>query len=327
MKKLLLICFLFIQQVLFSQALDFSVSDNTGAEFNLLETLQSDQFVLIDFLATWCGPCAEGVPIFSEIYHDFGCNERDLFVLSISSDASDYESQVFHNLYNGSHPIVSGVDGGGAHVHQDYQISSLPYYVLIDTSGFVMYEGTELVSYQDLSSLLLENGIEQNDCQVPVHSQTQEFHQGWNLLSKSILTENESMESVFLDVLSNLILLKDAEGNVFWPSFSVNAIGDYNNSKGYLAYFSEDVSLTWVGELLSSDFSIYLNSGWNIVPYYGVQSINSGLYFNSITSSIIIVKDESGDIYYPAYNFNNIGDVHQGKAYYIKVSEGVNFQY
>jgi hypothetical protein len=135
------------------------------------------------------------------------------------------------------------------------------------------------------------------------------------------------MESVFLDVLSNLILLKDAEGNVFWPSFSVNAIGDYNNSKGYLAYFSEEVSLTWVGELLSSDFSIYLNSGWNIVPYYGVQSINSGLYFNSITSSIIIVKDESGDIYYPAYNFNNIGDVHQGKAYYIKVSEEVNFEY
>lgn len=40
-----------------------------------------------------------------------------------------------------------------------------------------------------------------------------------------------------------------------------------------------------------------------------------------------MVKDESGDICYPAYNFNNIGDVHQGKAYYIQVSEGVNFEY
>lgn len=51
-------------------------------------------------------------------------------------------------------------------------------------------------------------------------------------------------------------VLIDLLATWFGPSFSVNAIGDYKNSKGYLAYFSEDVSLTWVGELLSSDFSI-----------------------------------------------------------------------
>ena len=61
-----------------SQAPNFIVVDNQGEEFNLYEVLNGGQFVLIDFMATWCGPCADGLEEISQIYHDYGCNSQEL---------------------------------------------------------------------------------------------------------------------------------------------------------------------------------------------------------------------------------------------------------
>ena len=327
MKKVLFLTVLFFPQFLFAQTPDFTVTNNQGESFVLSETLNNGQFVLIDFLATWCGPCADGVSEFSEVYHDFGCNQSDLVVLSISLDGSDYDTQVFHNLYDGDHPIVSGLDGGGSHVHEVYEVTSLPYYLLIDTSGAILYEGMSSPSYASLNSLLLQNNIQQNECPAIEFTQSSAFHEGWNLLSKRVLTEDESMEFLFETISSELVILKDAAGNVFWPSYNLNTIGNYDSSKGYLAKFSNDVNVSWTGLLISSEFTIPLNTGWNIMPYYATEAINSTLYFSSISSHITIVKDEVGNVYLPDYNFNNIGALQHGKAYYIKVTEAISFQY
>ena len=135
------------------------------------------------------------------------------------------------------------------------------------------------------------------------------------------------MEFLFETISSELVILKDAAGNVFWPIYNLNTIGNYDGSKGYLAKFSNDVNVSWTGLLISSEFTIPLNTGWNIIPYYGSEAINSTLYFSSISSHITIVKDEVGNVYLPDYNFNNIGALQHGKAYYIKVTEAISFQY
>lgn len=85
--------------------------------------------------------------------------------------------------------------------------------------------------------------------------------------------------------------------------------------------------MNWTSEIIASDFVFPLNTGWNIMPYSASESINSTQYLSSITSSIIIVKDEIGNAYLPNYIFNNIGALQHGKAYYIKVSEALDFQY
>lgn len=49
------------------------------------------------------------------------------------------------------------------------------------------------------------------------------------------------MEELFADVSSDLLILKDAAGNVFLPSYNLNTIGNYDSTKGYLAKFTNDV--------------------------------------------------------------------------------------
>ena len=41
------------------------------------------------------------------------------------------------------------------------------------------------------------------------------------------------MESIFESVEEQLVILKDVAGNVYWPSFSLNTIGEYQIDNGY----------------------------------------------------------------------------------------------
>jgi thiol-disulfide isomerase/thioredoxin len=309
------------------QATDFSVNNNQGEEFTLFEVLDSGQYVLLDFMATWCGPCAQSVPVLSQVYHDYGCNQEELFILSVSIDGDDYDTQVFHNLYGGDHPIVSGDEGGGSHVYTSYGIESFPSYILISPQREIVYQSTSSFTYSDLQETIDANGISPNVCPPVYQTQVLEIHEGWNLLAKNVVSPNESMETLFESVSDKLVILKDVEGNVYWPLFGLNTIGEYNVNEGYLAKFTEDVSIEIYGALIDEHITIDLNSGWNIMPYYASESINSIFYFESISENIVIVKDEIGQVYLPEYNYSNMGALDIGKSYYIKVNQNLQFQY
>lgn len=309
------------------QATDFTVYNNQGEEFSLYEVLDAGQYVLLDFMATWCGPCSQAVPVLSQIYHDYGCNQEELFVLSVSIDGDDYDTQVFHNLYDGDHPIISGDQGGGSHVYSSYGIEGLPSYMLINPERNIVFQSTSTFSYSDLQTALTDNGVLTNECPPVPQTQFLNLHEGWNLLSKNVVTTDESMSVLFESVAEQLVILKDVAGNVYWPSYDLNTIGLYEINEGYLAKFTEDVVLQIQGLLIDEHMPIVLNAGWNIMPYYASESINAILYFESISESIIIVKDELGQVYLPEYNFSNIGALDIGKSYYIKLKQGLEFQY
>ena len=38
---------------------------------------------------------------------------------------------------------------------------------------------------------------------------------------------------MFNSIIDNLIIVKDSEGNAFWPLFDLNTIGDLESGKGY----------------------------------------------------------------------------------------------
>jgi thiol-disulfide isomerase/thioredoxin len=91
------------------------------------------KFVLLDFWATWCGPCKRTIPKLNGFHNEF---VDDLIVIGLSSESKSKVSRM-------KYPIIdyfSAVDRSKK-LLKAFQISSIPYCVLINPDGNVVWEG------------------------------------------------------------------------------------------------------------------------------------------------------------------------------------------
>lgn len=114
---------------------DFTVTDIDGNVHNLYEITASGKYVFLDFFFTTCVPCQQTTPIFNEFHDKYGCNEGEIFAISISGYPADNDANVriFEDTYGGTfnHAPAVSPDGGGAIVDENFGISAYPTYCII----------------------------------------------------------------------------------------------------------------------------------------------------------------------------------------------------
>ena len=97
-----------------TEAVDFTAKDVHGVQHHLFDILDNDQqYVMIDFFSVTCGPCQDMAPIMDSIYHYFGSNEQELYVLAIDQMFNNDMVMGFEEEYNTHYPAISGIEGGG----------------------------------------------------------------------------------------------------------------------------------------------------------------------------------------------------------------------
>ena len=115
---------------------DFTVTDVHGNTHNLSAIAASGKWIMLDFFFVACGPCQSTVPTFSELHQKYGCNEGDLYCISIDTGDNDTDVLSFESTYSMSSghspaPAASGTEGGGDAVVSDFGIGAYPTYCLI----------------------------------------------------------------------------------------------------------------------------------------------------------------------------------------------------
>jgi cytochrome c biogenesis protein CcmG/thiol:disulfide interchange protein DsbE len=113
----------------FPVAPDFALEDLDGNTVRLSD--YAGKVVILDFWATWCGPCRRGIPEFIELQEEYG--EEKLVILGISVDQGDLSVvPKFADEYGINYPVLYA----NSDIQMKYgPIRSIPTAFVIDKDG------------------------------------------------------------------------------------------------------------------------------------------------------------------------------------------------
>jgi|GEM_PF-274546 len=109
-----------------------------GKKTSLLSQLKKDRYTVIDFWASWCGPCRASFPHLREMYKTYG--EKVTFIsLSVDKNEKDWqkalgEEKLPWNQYLAT-PELS------KNTRDDYDLTSIPTFLVIDPAGKIIFSG------------------------------------------------------------------------------------------------------------------------------------------------------------------------------------------
>ena len=129
---------------------DFKLGSNTGGMVSPADF--AGKTVLINFWATWCGPCREEMPMLMDLQRRRGA--EGLQVIGIALDNVEQVSS-FVETYGISYPILVGeADVFATSVAYGNNEGVLPYSVLVDKQGIVRWQYAGIIKHEDISRQL-----------------------------------------------------------------------------------------------------------------------------------------------------------------------------
>ncbi len=138
---------LWARSVLGKKAPDFVVEKWLTAEPD-----RGGKFVMIDFWATWCGPCRKAIPELNAFQKKFA---DKLIVIGVSDETED-KVRAFKDP---GLEYSSALDPKGR-MKKELAVTGIPHVILIDPKGIVRWEGYPLLEGEELTEKAVAEVIE-----------------------------------------------------------------------------------------------------------------------------------------------------------------------
>lgn len=118
---------------------DFTMENADGKQVKLSDYAGKGKYVLIDFWASWCGPCIKEIPGLVKLYNKYKNKNFEIVGVSFDQDKEAWLKAIIQ--YNMKWPQLSDMKGWENQAALIYGVSGIPYTVLLNPEGIIVEKG------------------------------------------------------------------------------------------------------------------------------------------------------------------------------------------
>ncbi len=118
---------------------DIQLKDPDGNDVKLSDYVGKSKLLLVDFWASWCGPCRQEMPTLVKAYEQYKGKGFQIVGISLDRNAEDWKQGI--SELGITWPQMSDLKYWDSAAADLYAVNSIPHTVLIDQDGTIVARG------------------------------------------------------------------------------------------------------------------------------------------------------------------------------------------
>lgn len=118
---------------------DFTMNDINGKPQSIMSEIAKHKLTVIDFWASWCGPCRQEMPNVVKLYNDY--NSKGLGIIGISLDKKQQDWENATKNLGIKWVQLSDLEGWNNAAAKMMNVRSIPQTIIVDNKGTIIAKG------------------------------------------------------------------------------------------------------------------------------------------------------------------------------------------
>ena len=118
---------------------DFKMADMSGKDISVLNEVKQHKITVLDFWASWCGPCRQAMPQVISIYQQY--HDKGLGIIGISLDEEKEAWTAAVKELGMTWVQVSDLKGWDNAAAQAFGVRAIPHMIVLDQQGRIIKNG------------------------------------------------------------------------------------------------------------------------------------------------------------------------------------------
>ena len=119
--------------------ISFTMADMNGNNVAVADEFAKHKVTIIDFWASWCGPCRQEMPSLVKTYDDY--KDKGLGIIGVSLDEDKEQWTGAVSAMGMTWTQLSDLQGWHNSAAQMYGIQAIPFTIVVDNEGKVLAAG------------------------------------------------------------------------------------------------------------------------------------------------------------------------------------------